>query len=247
VVVEARLRHLADIEMPAHVDCAHPRYAGDADKPTLDTRGVDSVDRMKTFLSPLALCLSLVACGGNIEPVPTAQPATDTAGQPAKPPTDEASTIAPPPLRECAPVPEPVRGIDSCNVARDHLYIDAMSLVWSDPSRAWKAGATAQMTLRYQNTASNSDLHYPGVTVVISDERVRPFSYGEDRTSTVTTDFYMIPECAAQEAGDHELRVSEDIPSGTRITLSFEPSVASRTDGSCEGMLQSTQLVLVVP
>lgn len=228
-------------------DCSLDPYAGTSDKATLGRLLIGNV----AFMRNVALFAFLAGCGGSVADVPDPADLAPVA-QPAMPPEAAVNAPAasapddgPPPA--CTPVPEPVRGTNSCAVARDHLRVDGVAVAWSDPANAGRAGSKGTLKIRYRNSAANSGIHYPGARVFSSDARVRTGT--EDHGDPfVHADFYMISECSTQFSEHEDVRVLEDVPSGTQITLRIEPAVATG-DGieSCDDALAKTMFAFVVP
>lgn len=200
------------------------------------------------ILGSFVLSHSALGCGGSIAAV--GEPERIADAPPEKKPTKATASSAAEesePVPTCSSVPTPVTGTASCDVAREHLEVEAVALEWDDANAAGHAGSMATLTIRYRNTAANSEIHYPSVSLFSSDARVKT-STEEHGDPFVHPDLYMIAECSTQVGGLQRVHVVDDVPSGTRIDLRVEPAVATGNGiGSCDDTLKKSRYTFVIP
>lgn len=208
--------------------------------------------RSLRFLLLAATTSILASCGGSLggvdEPTqPPVDPATPRAPNAS---SDEAasppSVRAPLPSEACRTQPVPVKGTASCDVARDAFVVEAIAVRWSNPDQAWRSGAVGTLQMRFRNEASNSAIHYPGVSVLSPDARVDTDAETH-ADGYVHPDLYMIASCTTEPVA-HAFTVRETLPSGTTVRFVLSPVVATG-DGiaSCGGTLRSSTFDVVVP
>lgn len=117
---------------------------------------------------------------------------------------------------------------------------------WRSPTDAWKAGATGFLDMRFRNEASNSAIHYPGVSIASPDARVDTDAETHD-DGAVHPDLYMIAQCTTEPV-THPFTVKEALPSGAKIQFVLTPVVATGNDiSSCGGTLAKVTFEATVP
>jgi hypothetical protein len=197
----------------------------------------------------------LIACGGGVESAPIADPGEG--GSAAAPgerqaPREDGSQgfvpFAPTPVPDCHPQREDfASGIASCDVARTSFIVDVMGLTWMDPSLAWRAGGRARFDVRYTNTSETRSIHYPGMLVAASDARARTDTEAHG-DGVVHPDLYALAACTASMSRDHGFELLADLPSGTRLTFTMSPAVASvDAIDTCDGTLAQKTLTVTAP
>lgn len=202
------------------------------------------------FLLASLLLFVPAACGGSVSAVGDQAPPGELPPSPnggASPgQADVAKTPAALPANVCRAQPVPVTGTASCAVARDAFVIEVVGVRWSGKVPAWKAGATGVLEMRFKNEASNSAIHYPGVSIFSPDERVAADAETH-ADGAVHPDRYAIASCTTEEVG-HNFEVRTDVPSGTTVRFELTPAVATGNDiSSCDGTLRTLSFDVVVP
>lgn len=198
------------------------------------------------------LLLSLAGCSGSIDTVdvpasttPAAGPTPPVAGPGASAPATPGRP-SPLPAEACRATPTPVKGTGSCEVARDMFVVEPVGIRWSGTVAPWKAGAAGILDVRFRNEASNSAIHYPGVSISSRDARVAADAETH-ADGFIHPDRYMIAACTT-EAVSHAFEVRADVPSGAQVRFVLTPAVATGNGiSSCDGTLRSSSFGVVVP
>lgn len=191
------------------------------------------------------------ACGGTVESSLVADPGTAAPSGGDGPAADGTHALVPSaPTRApgCQPHSDDIAsGIASCEVARTSFLVDVLGITWMDPALAWKAGGRATIDVRYTNTSETRSIHYPGMLVASSDKRARTDTEAHG-DGVVHPDLYSLAACNVSLSRDHGFELISDVPSGTKLTFTLSPAVASGDAiDTCDGTLAQKTLTVTVP
>jgi len=126
----------------------------------------------------------------------------------------------------------------TCVAAAKTLSVVATGLTWTDPS-------TASLDILYRDGSPRMLWSYPGVRIVSSDPRVTVGKSGPD--------LYTVGGPCDEAPSSHELTLTGDIPSGTKVTLTLSPVLLGAEDVTdaqyteCGGTLTKTTFDFIVP
>jgi hypothetical protein len=197
----------------------------------------------------LAFGVALAGCGGNVEAVPDST-VTDRSTPPSRrtpPSNSDAPSTAPPVSASVAaacnarPQQATNHGLDSCAIARTSTTVDVTGVAWADPALAWKQGGRAWLEVRYANHSETESIEYPGMLVSSSDGRATTDTEAHGDPA-VHPDLYALGPCVVYDSRDHGFTLSSDIPTGTRLTFTLSPAVATGSDiSSCDGSLRRSR------
>lgn len=165
------------------------------------------------------------------------------------PSTDALVPSTPTPTPGCSVKPgaDVATGTASCDVARSSFVVDVLGLTWLEPALAWKVGGRARFDVRYTNRSETRSIHYPGMLVASSDARTRTDTEAHG-DGVVHPDLYALAACTASLSRDHGFEVLSEMPSGTRVTFTMFPAVATGNGISgCDGALAQQTLTVTVP
>lgn len=102
------------------------------------------------------------------------------------------------------------------------------------------------LDMRFRNEASNSEIHYPGVSVLSPDSRVDTDAETH-ADGHVHPDLYMIASCTTEPV-THAFTVRETLPSRTTVRFVLSPVVATGNEiSSCDGTLRAATFDVLVP